>query len=201
MQVTKFEDRDAWLDARLGKVTGTRLKDIVVKRGTAKKIGFYELIAERIAIPADDENRMDRGIRLETEAIERFTKETGKEVNTDLVIWSRDDNKDIAISPDGYIGETEAVECKCLASPRHLEALLTKQIPSEYEMQALMYFIVNDTLKTLYFVLYDPRMPAPNDFFFITINREDVAEDVATYLDFTRNTLQEVEDIVKQLTF
>ena len=110
MKIQKFSSEEEWLEARLGKVTGTRLKDLVVKRGTGKKIGFYEIIkAERIAIPASGENVMDRGKRLEDFAIERFIAETGKKVENDLVMWSRDDDDNIAVSPDGWIGKKEAV--------------------------------------------------------------------------------------------
>ena len=52
--------------AREGKITGSRLKDIIVKRGTGKKIGFYSLIAEKLGIPAEEgETPMERGSRLE----------------------------------------------------------------------------------------------------------------------------------------
>jgi len=199
MKIVKFNDEREWLDARRGKITGTRLKDLINKRGGKPKIGFYELIAERVALPADSEPAMDRGKRIEKEAVERFEKETKKKVNTDLVIWERDDNKDIAISPDGYIGKTEAVECKCLSSARHIEALLTKEIPKDYEEQVLQYFIVNDTLKTLYFVFYDPRMP--KDFFYFSVKRKDVKEKVIEYLELEKQVLKEIEEIEKQLTF
>jgi hypothetical protein len=199
MKTLKFDTEEAWLEARRGRVTGTRLKDLIVKRGTGKKIGFYELIAERIALPPDGENVMDRGKRLEDDAIERFAKETGKKVNTDLVLWYREDDENIAISPDGYIGKTEAVEVKCLSSARHLEAMLTGQIPSDYEFQVLQYFIVNDKLKTLYFVFYDPRMP--KDFFYFAVKRADVQERVDTYLELERNVLMEIAEIESQLTF
>lgn len=205
MQQLNYNNRDEWLAARRGKITGSRLKDIVVKRGTGKKIGFYELIAEKLGIPADDENSMDRGTRLEAEAIEQFTKATKKKVNTDLVIWTRDDNENIAISPDAFIdgkkkGIEEAVECKCLASARHIEAYLTQHIPDEYEFQKLQYFIVNDKLKTLYFCFYDPRLIAM-PFFYITVNRKDVQEEIDEYLEYQRTTLAEVDDIVNKLTF
>src|SRR3990167_5082243 len=103
MKTFNFETREEWLAARRGKITGSRLKDLITKRGTGRKIGFYELIAEKLGIPADDESAMDRGARLETEAIEQFVKETGKKVDTSLVIWTRDDDENIAISPDGFI--------------------------------------------------------------------------------------------------
>jgi len=206
MIVTKFENQENWLDARKGKITGTRLKDIVVKRGTGYKIGFYELIAEKLAIPESEfdgyipnETPMNRGTRLQKYAMLRFEEETGKKVNGDIVMWSREDNSDIAISPDGVINDEEAVEVKCLASSRHVEAFLTQKVPDEYEFQALQYFIVNEKLYTLYFIFYDPRIPA-KDFFYLTINRSDVEEDIVTYQAYQEKVLIEVEEIVKKLS-
>ncbi len=203
MKINKFETKEEWLLARRAKITGSRLKDIVVKRGNGKKIGFYELIAERLGVPADDENCMDRGTRLEPEAIERFMKETGKKVDTSLVIWERDDNSSIAASPDGYIKNkkkiTGAVECKCLASSRHIEAFLTQEIPDEYQMQKLQYFITNDDLQTLYFCFYDPRILV-KDFFIIEVHRKDIEADIAFYLKYQQDVLHEVDSIVNHLT-
>ncbi len=200
MKTVTYKDKESWLEARRGKLTGSRLKDIIVKRGTGKKIGFYELIAERIAIPPDEEDVMERGNRLEKEAIERFSEETGKKVNTDLVMWMREDDDSIAVSPDGFMGKTEALEVKCLSSARHLEAFLTQQVPSEYEYQVLQYFIVNDKLKTLFLAFYDPRIPS-KDFFYLTITRESLEEQIQFVLDYERETLKEVNEVVSSLTF
>lgn len=200
MKTLTFENQEEWLAARRGKITGSRLKDIVVKRGTGYKQGFYELIAERLAVPADDENPMDRGTRLEEEAIARFVKETGKKVDTSLVIWVREDNESIAVSPDGIIGKTEAVEAKCLSSATHIKAWLTKQVPDDYEMQKIQYFIVNDSLKKLHFVFYDPRIPC-KDYFVLEISREDVQAEVDEYLAYETGILTEVDRVVNELTF
>ncbi len=201
MKTQLYQNRDEWLAARRGKITGSRLKDIVVKRGTSQKIGFYELIAERLGIAADDESSMDRGTRLESEAIAEFTKQTGKIVDPDLYIWSRDDNDSIAISPDGIISEKEAVEAKCLSSARHIEAFITQKIPAEYEYQKLQYFIVNEKLETLHFVFYDPRLLA-KPFFVIEVKRDEVLQaEVDEYLEYERKTIDEVNKIVNELTF
>lgn len=200
MQTLKFNNEQDWLSSRLTKITGSRLKDIITLRGTGKKIGYYELIAERLALPSNGENPMDRGHRLEEEAMEIFSKETKKEVDTSLMLWQRDDNSSIAVSPDGVIGETEAIEVKCLASARHIEALLTDSIPSEYEFQVLQYFIVNEKLETLYFAFYDPRLSV-KQFFYKTIKREEVKEDIEKYLEYQKQTLIEVNQIVNSLSF
>jgi len=200
MIVKTFENEETWLEGRKGKITGSRLKDIVVKRGTGEKKGYYELIAERIAQPADDENVMERGHRLETEAIALFEEKTGKKFDTSLVIWERDDNANIAISPDAF-ADTEAVEVKCLSSASHIEAYLTQQVPDEYEYQVLQYFIVNENLETLYFVMYDPRMPEKVQLHYFTITREQVAEQVKLYTEYQKEKLAKIDDIINQLTF
>lgn len=201
MIVKKFETKDEWMEARKGKITGSRLKDIVVKRGIDEKIGFYEIIAERIAQPADEENAMERGIRLEEEAISVFQKQTNFKVDTSLIIWENEKNKNIAISPDGVISEIEAVEVKCLSSAKHIEAIITKQIPSEYDFQKLQYFIVNDKLEKLYFIMYDPRMPDNLKLHYFIVNRVDIEEDIKTYKKYQEEKLEKIEDIINQLTF
>ena len=201
MIVKTFEDKEAWLEARKGRITGSRLKDIVVKRGTGEKIGYYEIIAERIAEQPDEEDPKERGIRLEIEGIRELEKRINKTIDTSLVIWERNDNKNIAISPDGFIGEKEAVEIKCLASSLHLEAYLTNKVPSEHEFQKLQYFIVNEKLETLYFGMYDPRMPEKVKFFYFTIKREEVQEDIDIYLEYQKQKLKEIDEIVNKLTF
>ncbi len=198
--IEKFNDREQWLNARNGKITGSKLKDFVVKRGTGEKKGFYQLIADRIAIAPDGENPMDRGTRLEEEAIARFVQETGKKVNTDLVIFSRKDNPNIAFSPDGYIGDTEVVEAKCLSSASHIEAYITQQVPTEYQDQIIQPFVVNDNLKTLYLVFYDNRIPS-KDFFYLTINRADIQEKVDEYLEYEKQKLALVEEWVLKLSY
>lgn len=193
------EGQEAWLDCRKGRVTGTRLKDLIQKRSSKPKKGFYEIIAERVAIPASGENPMDRGKRLEDIAIKRFEQETGKEVDVELVLITREDNENIAYSPDGTIGETETVEVKCLNSASHLEAWLTKEIPSEYEEQSIQPFCVNDKLQTLYFVFYDPRMPI--DFFFFEVHRADKQAQIADYLEQQIVALAKIKEIEDSLTF
>lgn len=200
MKTLTFETKEAWLGARLCKITGSRLKDITAKKkGDGKKKGFYELIAERIGLPGDAENPMDRGNRLEEEAIDRFQSMTGKKVDTSLVIWTRDENENIAISPDGIVeGAPEAVEVKCLASASHIEALLTQKIPDEYQMQMIQYFIVNDDLQKLHFCFYDPRLKV-KDFFIIEVTREEVLADIEALLIYERETLKEVDAIADSL--
>ena len=205
MLIQTFENERDWLEARRGKITGSRLKKLVVKRGTEKKIEFYEMIAERLSKPlAIGEVKLsplDHGHAYEAEAISRFEQMTGKEVDRTKCIWSREDNPNIAISPDGVVigtDNTEAVEAKCLSEANHLKAYLTKEIPEEYEEQKLQYFIVNDKLQKLTFCFLNPRLMAA-DFFTIEFTRADVLAEIEEKLIFERQTLAEIDSIVDSL--
>lgn len=205
MIIQAFDNDREWLEARRGKITGSRLKKLVVKRGTEKKTEFYEMIAERISKPlADGEIKLsplDHGHAYEAEAISRFEQRTGKEIDRTKCIWSREDNPNIAISPDGVVigtDNTEAVEAKCLSEANHLKAYLTKEIPEEFEEQKLQYFIVNDKLQKLTFCFLNPRLMAA-DFFTIEFTRVDVLAEIEEKLIFERQTLAEIDSIVDSL--
>ena len=200
MKIITFETEEEWIEARRGKITGTKLKGIVLRRTTAPKIGFYELIAERLASAPGMERPVDRGLELEGEAVEKFAEETKKKVDTSLVMWVREDVESIAVSPDGVIGKTEAVEVKCLSSANHIQAYLTQKVPAEYEMQITQYFIVNDELQKLYLVFYDPRLMV-KQLFYLTVKRKDIEEEIKEYLEYEKKTIEEVNRIVNELSF
>ena len=171
-----------------------------MKRGTGRKIGFYELLADKLAIAEEYEDPMERGTRLESEAVERFAKEIGKPVTNDLVMWVSDIDDSIAYSPDGVISDTELAEIKCLSSARHLQAYFEKEIPKEYYEQVVQAFIVNEKLETLYFVFYDPRVVS-KPIHWITVERESVEKDIEAYLEYQKTTLEEINKMVAELVF
>jgi len=195
------QNTDAWFSDRLGKVTGSKLKNIVVKRGTNKKIGFYELIADRLATEEPEEDPRERGHRLEDVAIAEFEKLTKKKVKQ-VGLCISDENENIALSPDGLIGKNneEAVEVKCLNSAKHLQTYFEQEIPSEYHEQAMQYFIVNEKLKKLYFVMFDPRITV-KPIHWIEIKREDVKDEIEFLRDYQTQVLEEVEALITNLTF
>jgi hypothetical protein len=186
-----------------------------------KKLEFYQLVADRIAIDAKyeyDENgeivfnhdsMMERGHTLEDEAADIFAERTGKTL-VQAGICVRDDNENIGHSPDRLIPSspnstkyTEALEVKCLKSAKHIQALVEKTIPDEYFAQAVQYFVVNDDLQTLYFAFYDPRIPYECKFHWIEIRRSDpkVAKRIPQFLAYERILLADVDALVEELSF
>ena len=207
---TIFESREAWMVGRLGKVTGSAVKDTVNFKDGATKPGVYRAVAESMigsATIAEDDltstQVMERGHELEPRAIERFEKETGKKVRRGLILWERNDDSRMAVSPDGSISETEAIEVKCLLSTKHVEALFTKAIPKNtagYEEQLAQYFIVNEALETVYYVFYHPDFPTGLDYLCLTFTREEMQEDIDRILSAERGAVSKVREIVNALT-
>lgn len=216
MKIIKFpEGREQWKLWRGPKFTGSKISKIITKNSKGElvfdptgplyarpKVGIYHAIAAKLidsallAADEDAERAMERGTRLEPAAIERFKQETGKKAvwHPDDVGWERDDESRIAVSPDASIGKTEAVEAKCLSASRHLQAIDTGEVPSDYWYQVLQYFVVNDKLKTLYVVFYDDRFPRGLDYFCIPVKRKDVQEDADALLEHERLWLKVVTE-------
>ncbi len=196
------QNTDDWLEWRKGKITGSRLNDIIVKRGSGRKLGFYEVLAERLAVQheSDNDDVMERGHDLEDVALTEFEEITGKKVNRNCGVWVSDANENIALSPDGEISDTEACEVKCLSSARHLQAYFEKEIPSEYEAQAMQYFIVNEKLEQLYFIFFDPRIPSKS-LHFIVIDRDNWKDTIESYRAYQEEALRDIDLKVAELSF
>ena len=191
---------DEWHHLRKGKITGTQLKDIM---GTPKKRedALYEIIAERLTIGVEGEseyeNAMDRGLRLESDALSIFELETGKQVER-TGFCEDDTNPMIANSPDGLIGKNEAVEIKCMGGKNHVKMWLTNKIPDEYSWQVVQYFVVNEELETLHFVGYNPDIPT-HSIHIIEVKRDEIMNDINEARAAQEVFLKEVEEILSKI--
>lgn len=191
-----------WDEARLGRVTGTGLKRVL---GTPKvREGyFYEILAERLSTEAtNEESAMDRGVRLEKEAIEVYEAyQMVKIVSVGFV--QRKDNNWLGYSPDGLVEAkngpyTKDIEIKCLSSANHIKTFLTQQIPEEYSAQALMGFVVNDDLVARDFVFYDPRISI-KPFFIITLQRKDFEKEIVEAKLLTKEFINSVNEAIEKV--
>lgn len=206
----EFDSREAWMVWRLGRATGSTIGKMIAKRGDGIKEGIWRAAAESIigsaAIAEADltaQQTMDRGHELEPFAIERFEQETGKKVSHKLVGWEHPDDSRIAVSPDGVIGKTEAVEVKCLLSPKHVEALYTRQIPKNtagYEEQRLWYYIANPQLKKVHHLFYHPDFPKPLDFFILTSTRKELKDQIDALAASGRDAVAKIREIVNAVS-
>lgn len=190
-----------WEQLRKTHLTGTVLKGIM---GTpkARQESIYEMIANRLTIGVDSdeeyENPMERGTRLEPDALATFEFQTGKSVEK-VGFCENDENPAIAQSPDGYIkdtNDTEAIEVKSMGGKNHIKLWLTNEVPDEYEWQVIQYFVVNDNLKKLYFVGYNPQIPV-HPLHIIEVERDEVKIELAR--EKQKVFLQEVDALMSTL--
>jgi len=210
MKILQFtKNSQEWLQARQTLITGTKNKDLIVKRGTGKKKGFYQLIADRLTIPQTyihdgyempEDPRM-RGHRLEGEAIAKFRElMPNLIIKDDCTLCVSDENPNLGYSPDALIYEDTqpigTVEVKCLDGANHIEALITKDY-SDFEWQLIQSFIVNPKQEYAYLVYYNPDIKRPLHYIFIT--RDDVKEKITQLQEIQALTLTEVEDLTNKI--
>jgi len=236
------QNSEEWLEARKGRITGSKLGDIASKVGFTKealieeleslkievpkyakkeelqallpktslvklmlkqpkKIGFYQLIADEIALIGDeDEDPRDKGHRLEEEAVNQLEEHTGIKYRRGLFCQS-DDHEDIALSPDGLSDDcTHMAEAKCLMTAKHLQVIDTNELPSDFEEQKLQYFIVNEKGERLDFVFYDPLVTS-HPIHVITFYREDLLDEIALFKEYQLGILKARDEMIEKLTF
>lgn len=70
-------------------------------------------------------------------------------------------------------------------------------IPDTYQAQALQYFVVCDTLETLYFSMYDPRVYGDARHQIIPIHRKDIKPLIAEHKRKQLNTLHIIDTLTK----
>lgn len=85
------------------------------------------------------------------------------------------------------------------ATATSLKATNMDFIPDTYRAQVLQYFVVCDTLETLYFSMYDPRVYGPARHQIIPINRKDIKPLITSHKQKQLNTLH-IIDILTEAT-
>lgn len=175
---------------------------------------YYEMLAERVAKPltpndyADRLNgepfsMMARGHILEPEIADNFAKAYNKKLDEDSVVWVDDQNPNSYISPDRTITDKdgkvrEAVEIKALSSANVLEIWKTNQIPEEYMPQIVKYFMINEDLETLYWVVGTDLIPGLELQVF-PVKRTDVESQIREIKAFEYLVLAMADEDVKKL--
>jgi putative phage-type endonuclease len=130
-----------WFAQRVGKVTASRIADVLAKgrSGPSMTRAAYmaELIAETLtgqpANPFAGNADTERGVELEPEARATYEVHTGRMVQAAPFVVHPSIERSGA-SPDGYAGEG-LLEVKCPRTHTHLEYLLAGEPPAKYVPQ------------------------------------------------------------------
>lgn len=169
---------DEWKALRLGKVTASRVADVIAKTKSgysASRANYMaQLIAERLTqTPAETyiNAAMQHGTDTEPEARAAYEFYQGASVE-EVAFVAHPKIDQAGCSPDGLVGPDGLVEIKCPNTATHLETLLGQAVPAKYEAQ--MQFQMACTGRSWCdFVSYDPRMPENMRLFVKRVGRDD----------------------------
>jgi len=155
---------DEWKQARVGKVTASRVDDVMAttKSGPAASRANYmaEVLSERLTddpYPQFVSGDMRRGTEVEPEARTSFEVETGIMVRP-VGFVPHPVIPMFGASPDGLIGDEGLLELKCPKTATHLKYLLAGVPPPEYVPQMTAQCSCTGR-PFVWFASYDPRLP------------------------------------------
>jgi putative phage-type endonuclease len=178
MTVELIQGTEEWLVARAGKVTASRVCDVIAKTKTgwaASRANYMaELIAERLTgAPAEKFTNaaMAWGTEKEDEARASYEFRTGVVVETVGFIPHASIGMTGA-SPDGFVGADGLVEIKAPNTSTHIDTLLGQKVPEKYVTQ-MMWQMACTGRQWCDFVSYDPRLPDHMALFIKRIERDD----------------------------
>ena len=173
-----IQGSDEWKALRLGKVTASRVSDVVARTKTGYGAGranyMAQLIAERLTgTPAESYTNAAMQHGTETEPEARSAYEFYQGVNVKEVAFVPHPKIDQAgCSPDGLVGDDGLTEIKCPNTATHLETLLGQAVPSKYDAQ-MQFQMACTGRQWCDFVSYDPRMPENMRLFIKRVARDD----------------------------
>jgi len=179
---------DQWHDHRLGRVTASRMKDLMAYSGQEKKRGTplkarvdyaWELMAERTT-RREQKNRpptqaMQWGIEQEPFALALFEKTSNVFIMpVGFVLHPRFDFA--GASPDG-VTEDAIIEVKCPESTTYLKWRHVEGVPEEHKDQMYWQMACTGRRKGI-FIGFDPRQPEGKRIFFRDLewNQERISE-------------------------
>ena len=190
-----------WHQLRLGKVTASRVSDVMAKIKTgesaSRKNYRAELVVQRLTgLPSESFTNAAMEWGTATEPMARIAYEIAKEVLVEQVGFI--EHPTIAMfgcSPDGLVHDG-MIEIKCPNSATHIEYLTDNKAPAKYINQMQCQMAVTGR-KWCDFVSFDPRLPEDLQLFVVRVERDQ------KYIDSMEvevvEFLTEVEGMVNQL--
>jgi putative phage-type endonuclease len=201
MQSYQQANREEWLQSRLGKVTASRVADVIAKTRSGYSASrdnyMAQLIVERLTgKPTESFSNaaMEWGTEQEPHARAAYAARTGELVE-EVGFIDHPTIQGAGASPDGIVGDG-LVEIKCPQTNTMLEWILTRTIPARYLAQMQFQMAVTGA-KWCDFAAYDPRLPEHLQLLIIRVERDDtrIAEIEAEISMF----LGELDDKVNKL--
>ena len=155
---------DEWLSERAGKVTASRIADVMAKTrngyGAGRANYMADLVAERLTGEPKQgfcNAAMQHGIDTEPQARAMYEMERGVTVLEEGFV-RHPTIENTGASPDGLVGEDGLVEIKCPNTATHIETLRGGAIDRKYILQ-MHWQMICCGRQWCDFVSFDPRLP------------------------------------------
>jgi len=169
---------EAWFQSRMGKVTASRVADVIAKTKTGYSASrdnyMAQLVCERMTNTVAESftnSAMQWG--TETEPLARAAYEAHADVLVDEVAMIPHPTIEAAgASPDGLVGDYGQLEIKCPNTATHIDTLLTQTVQSKYLTQMQWQMACTGRL-WCDFVSFDPRMSDGLQLFVKRVQRDD----------------------------
>lgn len=193
---------EAWHQLRLGKITASRINDVVaqIKTGEAATRADYRIDLANERLTGEPEEsftnaHMERGTELEPFARSAYEIKTGVFV-AQVAFVDHPRLKNTGASPDGLVGNEGLIEIKCPKRKNHVKALLDKKVPSKYINQMQWQMACTNRL-WVDFVSYCPELPENMQLFIKRVYRDNalIAELESKVIEFD----EEVEAVITTL--
>ena len=196
-----------WLQARAGRVTASRVADIVAKTksGPAASRANYmaQLICERLTgspVEGFKSAAMQWGTEMEPLARAAYEDRHGVLV-VETGFIPHPTLSMAGASPDGLVGEDGLVEIKCPETATHLDTLLSGSVPGRYQIQMLWQMACTGRA-WCDFVSFDPRLPANMQLFVARVERDEkklveISGEVEAFLGELDQKIQKLTEMYK----
>ena len=201
---------DEWFQQRLGKVTASRISDVIAKTktgvSTSRQNYLVQLVSERLTGKKGDSfvnQAMIDGIERESAARELYMQTRGVSV-TEVGFFDHPTIAMSGASPDGAVNAEEdgkyagLIEIKCPIETTHTNTLMSKSVPSKYMPQIQWQMAsVSPNVKWCDFISFNPNFPDTMQLFVARVERDNayIAELEAEVIKF----LDEVEQTILKL--
>lgn len=191
-----------WFAERLGKVTASRISDVLakIKTGESAARANYraELVAQRLTGYIEEgftSTAMQHG--NEYEPFARAQYEIKRDVMVDEIGFVRHPSIEWAgASPDGLVGDDGLIEIKCPNTATHIDYLLAGKAPAKYVPQMIWQMACTGR-KWVDFVSFDPRMPEEMQLFIVRFDRNE--DQISEHEAEVKKFIGEVEATISKL--